>query len=220
MTVPTIDVAVITDGRRMYLERCMTSLSEMVPWDAVAGRYIVNDAGDDRYTDWLDDTYGGRRGWTVISHEERCGLAATVDTAWAFCKADMLFHVEEDFIFRVPVELPAMRDVLTAYPRLAQLCLLRQPWSSAEHAAGGIIPMDPDAYHEQVMCGRLVVTHQRVFSLNPCLIPRTVLETGWPSGNEAEQTARLVEAGWIFGYWGSWTTVEHIGTVRSTSWML
>lgn len=197
----------------------MASLSEQVPWDMVAGRYIVSDAGDDRYADWLDETYG-RHGWTVIAHLERCGLAAAVDTAWTFAKHDMLFHVEEDFVFRAPVELAAMRDVLDTYPRLAQLCLLRQPWSPEEHAAGGILEMTPDAYSEQVMCGRLVVTHQRCFSLNPCLIPRPVLDTGWPAGNEAEQTARLVEAGWRFGYWGNRPTVEHIGHQRSSSWML
>jgi hypothetical protein len=65
--------------------------------------------------------------------------------------------------------------------------------------------------------------HTRCFSLNPCLIPRAVLELGWPDGNEAEMTTLLVSKGYRFAVWGSrqdGPRVEHTGQNRAAGWRL
>jgi hypothetical protein len=99
--------------------------------------------------------------------------------------------------------------------------LKRQPWSYPEHAAGGIIEMNPDLYTDRETLGIEWVEHQRIFSLNPCLIPRWVLNRGWPEGNEAQFTTEAVVAGLSFGFYGNRADpprVIHLGEERSMGW--
>jgi hypothetical protein len=209
----TVALVVVTDGRYHYLEQMLGSLAERVPYPFGLIR-VVDDSGTPEPPVYPP-------GWDVTIHPQRRGLAAAVQSAWRDLPAeiDYVFHVEEDFVFVAPVDIDAMALTLKEQPRLAQVVLKRQPWSPAEREAGGIIEMHPDLYSQQ----DTYVEHRRIFSLNPCLIPRAVVDLGWPAGNEAGFTEQLVEAGWSFGFWGQKTDpprVLHVGVERSAGWTL
>lgn len=207
----TVALVITTDGRYPYLEQMLGSLATHVKYPFGLIR-IVDDSGNDPGPAWPAT-------WDVIRHPQRRGLAAAVQSAWSNLppEIDLVLHVEDDFVFVEEVDLDAMATVLKENPRLAQLVLKRQPWSPEERAAGGIIEMNPGLYHQQDG----YVEHRRIFSLNPGLIPRAVVDLGWPDGNEAEMTERLVGARWSFGFWGTREAapmVWHIGAERSAGW--
>lgn len=157
------------------------------------------------------------------------GLAGSVRAAWQLALDrgwNYLLHWEEDFRAVVPVPLFDMKHALDRFPNVSQVVLKRQPWSSEERAAGGIVEMHPHLYQEASVFGRSysLTVHRRIFSLNPCLIPRRVLELGWPDDNEAGMTTRLnLLDDNLFAFYGARNDpprVEHVGAVRSVSWAL
>lgn len=160
---------------------------------------------------------------TVIDDRDHLlGMAGAVRAGfeWALStEADYVWWVEEDFVFERPVPLTDMADVLDNNPHLAQLCLKRQPWSSEEKAAGGIVERFPERYDDWGQW----TEHDEVFSLNPCLIPRRVLELGWSDDNERGFTKKCRDAGYRFAFWGAKFAppmVTHVGKVRGTGWRL
>jgi hypothetical protein len=206
-------LVVISDGRDAYLEQAMESLRRWVPTGTFSYWRIVDDSGG---TSRL--TFDGD--WDVIRHPVRRGLAAAVQSGWADLPAgvEYVWHHETDFVLVEPLEVDQMAKTLDTHPRLANLVLKRQPGNPAEEAAGGIIECRPDRYRQRDG----FVEHQECFSLNPCLIPRGVIDAGWPAGNEAEMTSRLVGEGRTFGFWGDKTDPPrtlHIGTHRADGWL-
>lgn len=195
-----IGAAFISDRADLYLPGCVASFHEK---NASAGL----------------PTY------TVDDRTHQLGMAGAVRTAWQWAldnDFDYLLHIEEDFLFhRLP--LNRMRQILDTNPHLAQVVLKRQPWSIEERAAGGIIERHPQDYTQHSNGELLWVEHQRIFSLNPCLIPRNVLELGWPESNEAGMTQRCLDAGLRFAFYGHRQDpprVEHVGSVRGEGWRL
>lgn len=206
-----IALVVVSDGRDTYTEQSMGSLGNLKT--VFSHQRVVDDSGGTSGLAWPSP-------WEVVRHQSRRGLAAAVQSAWAGLPSDIthVFHLESDFVVAEPVDVEAMADTLDANPALAQLVLKRQPGNPVEAAAGGIIETAPDEYIDRDGW----VEHHRIFSLNPCLIPAPVVSEGWPAGNEAEQTARLLAAGWSFGFWGARhdpPRVIHIGTRRAQGWM-
>jgi hypothetical protein len=199
-----IGVAFISDRGDRYLPRCQETFED----------YVVGSIGDVLRFTVIDD------------RDHKLGLAGAVNAAWDWGRdldVDYLFHVEEDFEFVTPIDVPKMQTVLDRNPRLAQLVLKRQPWSPPEHAAGGIIEQNPDAYTDRTSQGIEWVEHTQIFSLNPCLIPRSTLERGWPGGNEAQFTTEAVADGLTFGFYGARTDtprVIHVGIERGAGWRL
>lgn len=192
-----IAAAFISDRGNLYLPACLATFGEFVR--GVDGpRCIVDDA------------------------THNLGLAGAVQSAWAWALAtgaDYLFHVEEDFTFRCDVDATRLAATLDANPHLAQVVLKRQPWNEQEKAAGGIIETAPDAYTD----GNGFVEHEVLFSLNPCLIPRRVLQLGWPAGNEAGFSDACRTAGYRFAFYGhrdDAPLVRHDGFQRGTGWRL
>lgn len=197
-----IEVVIVSDRADLYLPDCLRSLADAWPYHPAP--IIV----DDRL--------------------HRLGMAGAVRQGWeqALARgADFVLHVEEDFRFSQPIPIDKLQFVLERCPDLAQVVLKRQPWNEQEKAAGGIIEANPDAYVEHRAFGRNVVwsEHWQIFSLNPCLIPRRVLELGWPDGNEAEFTKRCVDEGLHFAFYGAKADpplVEHVGHQRAQGWRL
>lgn len=164
---------------------------------------------------------------TVIDdRDHRLGMSGAVNAAWDWARSknlDYLIHVEEDFRFVAPFNPDEAIAVLNADPRLAQVVLKRQPWSPEEHRAGGIIECHPDDYTDHKDGDLRWVSHQRIFSLNPCVIPRHILEMSYPAGNEAEMTDLLVALGYRFAFLGERSDphrVEHVGYERGIGWRL
>lgn len=214
-----IDLVVITDGRGPYLEQTLSTVDHLCA--VFVTRTIVDDSGVDWYSRWLRDRYGHE--YRIVAHTQKRGLAAAVKTAWSLTSSAFVFHLEDDFTIDETVDVHSMAAVLAVNPKLAQLCLLRQPWNEQEHAAGGIIQADPTAYDQRKTIGKSWLAHRKLFSLNPCLIPRWVVDLGWDDGNERGFTDRLLADSDIeFGYWGVPTDqhVTHIGHQRSAGWQL
>lgn len=199
----TVGVAFVSDRADLYLPGCLESFSESVPAAGLSAHVV-----DDR--------------------DHRLGMAGAVREAWEWALdegVDHLLHLEEDFRFTAPVEIDAMVYVLERAPHLAQVVLKRQPWSPEEQAAGGIVECHPDDYVECGGWGRHTrwTEHRRIFSLNPCLIPRHVLELGWPDGNEAEFTRVCLDKGLSFAFYGAKfdpPRVVHVGAERGAGWRL
>lgn len=214
-----IDLVVITDGRGEYLSRTMASAHEHIIWP-FEQRIMVDDSGEPRYTAWLREQFPA---FDIIAHPQRRGLAAAVQTAWAATTADQVFHLEEDFTFNGPIDIGGMSRALWDATYLAQIVLKRQPWSAEEKQAGGIVEMHPDAYDQRFAGSSPVTVHDRIFSLNPCLIPRKIIARGWPDSNEAGMTKLLVDDMFRFAFWGrpgDPPTVTHIGERRTIGWAL
>ena len=197
-----IGVVVVSDRGDLYLPDCMRNLDEFVPH---LPRRVVDDS------------------------DHRLGLAGAAQAAWNIARDEnweYLLHWEEDFRTSQPLPLLDMQHALERFPNVSQIVLKRQPWSTEEKQAGGIIEMHPDMYEEASVFGRgyRISLHRRIFSLNPCLIPRRVLELGWPKGNEAEMTAILNEDPENrFAFYGGKADpprVEHVGAQRSAQWCL
>jgi hypothetical protein len=202
------------------------------------GCVVISDRGD-LYLPATLDALGRNLDSEIPLHviddrDHQLGLAGAARAAWEYARAagwDFLLHWEEDFRPVGPVPVQSMADALCRWPFLTQVVLKRQPWNDDEIRAGGIIEQHPWLYSELSTCddgcgyGDLSVTmHRRIFSLNPCLIPRDVLGVGWPDGNEAEQTKRLCRdprnAFAFFGKAADAPRVEHVGSVRGAGWRL
>jgi len=212
-----ISLVVVTDGRGEYLAQLAATLHRL-DWTQISQTIVVDDSGHPPFAALLDRNFPS---WEIHHHPQRLGLAATVRHAWTLARNNWLFHLEEDFTLDRNVPLRQMRETLEAVPMLAQLCLVRQPWSPTEMARGGI-PQWLDGAQEHVGAYRFVA-HRGLFSLNPCLVPRVVFGRGWPDGNEAEFSAGLVRDQWWFGYWGGKDdppAVTHTGAKRSAGWKL
>lgn len=216
-----IGCVVVTDGRVDYLARAVASANEHLA--GIEDRVIVNDEGSGESHRYLTAEYPD---WQVRSHPRRQGLAAAVNTAWEQAAKrgwKYLFHLEEDFTLNGAVDATEIASVLRRCPTLAQVVLKRQAWSPEEVAAGGIVEMHPDDYQERFLGSAFVTFHERIFSLNPCVVPRNVFAQGWPAGNEAEQTKLMLEQGRRFAFWGrklAAPRVTHIGARRSAAWAL
>lgn len=192
-------MVVISDRGDLYLPECLANIYEVLPEVDVS---VVDDQ----------------------AHTLGMAGAASLGMEMALREGyDYVLWVEEDFRFneRPPVE--KMIEILNIDYMCAQVVLKRQPWSVEEHEAGGIIEMNPGEYTD-VYCNDLNwMSHTRIFSMNPCVIPRKVLEMGYPLGNEAEQTKRLVASGYHFAFYGKRDDpplVTHVGHERGEGWKL
>lgn len=187
----------IGDGREDYRDRTIASAKEMLP----EFKRLVE----------IDDS----------DHE--LGFAGAIQEGWRQVLetgADWVFHLEADFTFERPVPIDRMAAVLKRHPKIAQVCLKRQPWNDAEKAAGGIVEANPDAYTQHVEKGDIFTTHRACFSTNPCLYPAALCHQGWPQVEHSEGifTHRLLEDEECrFAFWGAKfdePMVTHIGEER------
>jgi hypothetical protein len=210
-------LTVTTDGRGDYLLQAIDSLRvSLDPWPE--WRVVVDDSGDSAYGIMLHRRY--EPDFTICPHSSRRGLAAAVRLAWTLALATparYVFHAEDDFIYREPVDLAGMARLLDENPHLAQVVLKRQPWGEQEIAAGGQIEVAPDEYVDR----EGFVEHRRLFSFNPSLIRREAIELALAEpgdGLERGITDTLLAHGYSFAYYGARNDgprCEHIGVRRS-----
>jgi hypothetical protein len=225
----SIALLVVTDGRDRYLADCVASLDAL--HGPLAERWMYDDTGDDGYRTHLAERYAQFR---HINGGPRQGFGGAIRAAWSRLAKDSdaawIVHVEQDFTFNRPVDLGAMAAVITSRPYLAQMALRRQAWNPQETAAGGIVEQHPHDYldkHDMVL-GVSWLEHRRFFTTNPCLYRRSLLDVGWPEGDQSEGhfgrhllahgTPETAGSLVRFGYWGARTDppwVTHIGHQRS-----
>jgi hypothetical protein len=225
----SIAVLVITDGRDEYLHRTVESARGHLA-GPITEWWMYDDTGDDIYRDVLARHYPTFR---HVNAGPRQGFGGAIRAAWdtldARSSARYVLHLEQDFTFRQPVDLAVMAEVLDAQPHIVQMALRRQAWNEAERAAGGVVELNPDAFHERRDDqGRAWLEHRLWWTTNPSLYRRSLCATGWPPVRYSEGVfgLRLLDQGSPeagpdeirFGYWGdraSGEWVEHIGHSRA-----
>jgi hypothetical protein len=222
---PMIALLVITDGRREHLAETLASADAMLE-GPISERWIYDDSGDPANHEWILSIAPD---FELITHPAgRQGFGGAIRTAWSaidsLSRASYIFHLEDDFTFNRPVPLDDMAWTLGGRRHLAQLALRRQPWNDA---AGGIVEMHPDDYHEfHVQRGERDLAwleHRRNFTTNPSLYRRRLtVDHPWPTGQHSEGRFGIdllaEHPGYRFGYWGardSGEWVTHNGAVRN-----
>lgn len=154
------------------------------------------------------------------------GMAVAINTAWDICLDtpwDYLLSVEEDMLLLAPLPIDEAVAALETNQHLSQMVFKREPWHHPiEQELGDVLAAilqlatwthNHDTYW----------AHNHIFSLNPCLIPRRIVEMGWPTGNETGMTNQIHDATMIFGMWGQPgdpALVRHIGHNRAPGWQL
>jgi len=159
----------------------------------------------------------------LITGDERQGLTANLAQAWGALTTEdeWVLDWEEDFV-ALDLPLQEMADTLDAHRDVAQMALVRQPWSPEEHEAGGLL-------HGPHLQGDLAdrggwLHQKRIFTLNPYVAHASTLRSLHP-GVETSLTSQCLERGLSFGYWGSMTDpprVLHIGEhggMNSPGWL-
>lgn len=216
-------LVVITDGRRQYVTQCIESAQSNLKGD-FSHLFIINDADDDAYAAFLEVQFPA---FTIIHHDERRGLGGAVRSAWETALvtgADYIFHLEDDFIFNRKINVDKMIRLLHCEPHLAQVLLKRQPWNDEEIAAGNIIQAYPDEHTDHSCPSGNWVEHRRLFSFNPFIAPRHVLELALEKSADTLErgvTDALLAEGYSFGYFGKRDDeprCHHIGDVRSQNY--
>lgn len=202
---------VITDGRWDYLQRTLESAAECLdyPWSQ---RILVDDSGED--VGFCPTKFD------FVKNTPRRGLAGAIQSGWDALDEDIdyIFHLEDDFIFPDHVDIDLMLELLEYENDLAQMALLRQPWSPQEQQAGGIYWIEPERFKQK----QGFVQQQHLFTFNPCLYHISVVQN-YRAGLEAELTAELLKDGWKFGYLGELgdePRTIHIGLRRSRNYQL
>lgn len=171
--------------------------------------------------------------YSVVNDSNHEGMAANVQHGFdefLTTDADYCLWLEDDMVLLKQLPLDAAVTVLESNPRLAQMCFRREPWwgSPPEMQLGDQLA----AITQQANMSASTPTHTEhdfLFSLNPCLIPRRIIELGWPAGelgigNESGMTRKLLNLHYVFGSWGQpydgqvWA--RHIGEQRGEGWRL
>lgn len=223
----SVAILVVTDGRDEYLTQCVASLDHL--HGPISEWWMFDDTGDDDYRARLAARYPRFR---HVHGGPRRGFGGAIRHAWAHMahsSAQWVWHMEQDFVLRRPVDLDVIVTVLTARPHLAQMALRRQPWSPPEIAAGGVVEQRPHDYTEEhdALTGASWLEHRLFWTTNPGLYRRSLISVGWPDVPRSEGmfTSRLLRYGTAdvpgplvrFGYWGARASgewVRHIGHDR------
>lgn len=205
----SLALLVIGNGRLDYLRQAVDSL------EVEADHYfMVDDSGDREVARQLDREYPD---FWISHHPRNLGMAAAVQSGWERVldtQATHVLHWEEDFVQEKPLPIAEAIGILDAQQDVTQILFQRQPLTPAEHEAGSVVgAMNPT-------CLDTWAIQRHIFSLNPCVIPRRTLELGWPAGNEAEMTQRILDRGWSMGVWLDGPLVHHIGESRGKNWQL
>lgn len=221
----TTALLVITDGRVSCLEQTLESVEEALFVDELRPRVLINDSLDKEFAGWLSGRHGRRYDihHVAIGRHGKQGFGGAIQAGWDAvrpARPDYVFHLEDDFTFNEPVNLPALQGILDNNQRLAQIALVRQPWNAEEHAAGGIVACHPDDYTEwHDEHDNYWLEHHRCFTTNPCLYRGDLLDKGWPQVPHSEGifTHQLLAEEYSFAYWGARSdppAVHHIGDQR------
>jgi hypothetical protein len=210
----TVALLVIGNGRLDYLhdtvEAALTHLPEMDHY------LMIDDSGEASVQRELERNYPD---FTTRYHDRNYGMARAVQSGFEAVlatDADYVFWLEEDMVILEPPPVRTAIGILQAYPVLAQMLFQRQCLTPDEHEGGSVAA----GLHATRFCDSAKWSWQNtLFSLNPCLIPRNVLELGWDEDNEAGMTKKLLAHGFTFGVWDG-QYVEHVGVRRGKKWQL
>jgi len=221
-----VSLLIITNGRQEYIQQTIASLESVVNY-VFDRQIIVDDSMDSGYHEWLRNHYGD---YEVHPNASKAGLSGSIAHGWSLLgsDSDFVFHLEEDFTFNHHVDIDLMRKILESNAQISQVALVRQPLNSSEIASGGVLKQYVGQFVDHTIDSpsgqHRWLEHQILFTLNPCLYPKWVMDMGWMSGwGEREFTDHLLSADKRFAYLGDIDVspqVHHIGHHRATGWQL
>lgn len=204
-----VAVLIITDGRPCLRDTLASAEKYLFPY--CDGPTIL--VSDINHQKGLSGSV--REGWEAIDLHLREDDGYGAERP----RFDFVFHLEDDWIFREPVPIDDMADLLRRQG-LKQVALKRQPVNPQEVAVGGFMEANPDNYAQRDGW----VESFFGFTLNPCLYSTELIDwSPWPlGGGEREFTDSLPEKS-RFGIYGDLTDPPrcfHIGHQRAEGWKL
>lgn len=227
--IESVDLVVITDGRRDHIGDTIRSAGENLHGAPVERRWIYDDSGDVDNLRWLERRFPEFDVWQHPAGRQ--GFGGAIREVWRRVVAEgrgrFVFHLEDDFTFNRPVNLAHLAEILDDRPELVQLALRRQPWNDEERRAGGIVEQHPGDYVDRsarLRDGTSVewLEHRRFFTTNPSLYRAELANVGWPEGDHSEGRFGVDllrdDPDRRFGYWGARSSgewVTHNGHTRN-----
>lgn len=190
----TWTLVVMSHGRWNYLRHGLSALDDLVGLDFFDRRILSLDGGF--HTE--GSAIPGQ--WERHALPERLGLTANLTQAFAALSRDdeWVLWLEEDFVL-LDAPLEEMAKTLAAKRDLAQMALVRQPWSPEEQEAGGMLH-GPHFQGDLTDEGRWM-RHKRIFTLNPFVAHASLLRTLTPGVEESLTKQCRARKLW-FGFWG------------------
>lgn len=191
--------------------------------------YVVDDSGDAAHREWLAD-HGFNM--TAVDVSRNAGYLEAMKVVWSLAAGMDSQYVmlwEEDFKPIRDFDVRSMAEVMDANLGLAHLNLQRQAVYRVEKRFGYMESHARRNYELTRMYGprnpsrHPWVARRKPFTTNPGLIRREVCRTvQWPprgqcdlvpGGAEPAMSMRLEQAGYFFGWYGTWNTpyTHHIG---------
>lgn len=226
---PTVALILRTGGesavwpeRKAYLEASIASLAEKVRGPIT--RRVVYSDWDDAFRPELD-AIANRHGFYVVGSGHH-GYTEGVRRLWRYIDGRVadpyVFLAEDDFLYLRTVDLGAMAETLRRTSRLRQLALLREAYYPREREDGTILgwPLASFEAVDQDDPARARLEHRLFWTMNPALMPRDVVSTGWPAARSSERVFGdriLRDANARVAFVGDgepW--IRHIGETRAT----
>jgi len=101
--------------------------------------------------------------------------------------------------------------------------LKRQAVNDQEISVGGFMYQDPTSYEPYIHDNVKWLEHRKLFTLNPCLYPKWVVDLGWQVGwGEKEFSELLFSDPYVkcayLGHMEDPPLVDHIGHYRGDGW--
>ncbi len=220
---PTIGVMIMGDGRKDCLVDCINSFNKNVIGN-ITTKHIHNDGPEfSGYDKYLIDRY--ESDFQVFNHMTRLGLSGSGKLAWELMLAegvDYAFWLEEDFVFNHNINLNKIIELVESN-NLAQMALKRDPNNEREHLAGGWMQTLPSETFTQ---RQGYVEQEWLFILNPNIIPKWIMELGWPDGGGETEITSKIHQHYSDIKFGILDTIEcsphviHTGSRRTEYWKL
>lgn len=184
-----ITLVAMTDGRAECVTKSVSAAMANLQ-GPITTRLMHDDSGDPANNEMLWDLFGPHN-FVILAEKERQGFGGAIRKTWQWLREfdtnEYILWLEDDFVISNPIDLLEMVGVLDARPDIAQLVLMRQPWSMAEKAAGGIMEQNPGEFTHESVGAHTVVTHRKFFSTNPSLFRRSlIMDWDWPEGHSSE----------------------------------
>lgn len=155
---------------------------------------------------------------TVLNVDDRhhlLGFCGAIRYGWARIREsedrfDLIFHLEEDWLFDRAFSIAQMALVLERRPEIAQVALKRGPANDDEARAGGVVELHPEAFQECALdpelCQVRYLEHRQFFTTNPSVYRRSLVDAyEYPEAPECEGkfACTLRAEGATFAYWGA-----------------
>jgi hypothetical protein len=218
-------LGIIDNKRPDFLDATIASLEENLVYNFFK-KVIIDDSGDAEYSKYLENKYSDK--YDIFSHTVNMGLSGSIRSLWYIANVynvDYVWHQEGDFTFNQNIDIDSIKSILKDKKTLSQIALKRQPVNGEEAAIGGFMQRDRSSYEPYGKNSIRWIEHRNLFTLNPCLYPKWVVDLGWQAGwGEREFSDLLFSDQYTkcayLGDIDDEPLISHIGNYRGDNWFL